>query len=33
MQDLQGINKKYKLQLANPSLDAVTAWVEAAKNI
>ncbi len=33
MQDLQDINKKYKLQLANPSLDAVTAWVEAAKNI
>ncbi|MCH5346010.1 MAG: lysine--tRNA ligase [Muribaculaceae bacterium] len=29
-QELCGINKKYKLELDNPSLDAVTAWVEAA---
>ena len=32
-QDLCGINKKYKLALANPSQDDVKAWVEAAANL
>lgn len=30
-QELCGLNKKYKLELANPSLEAVAAWVENAK--
>ena len=30
-QELCGLNKKYKLELANPSLDNVTSWIEAAK--
>ncbi len=30
-QDLCGINKKYKLQLKNPSQDEVAGWVEVAK--
>ena len=29
-QDLCGLNKKFKLELANPSVDAVKAWVTAA---
>ena len=30
-QDLCGINKKYKLELKNPTIDDVTAWIESAK--
>lgn len=30
-QDLCGINKKYKLDLKNPSVDEVTAWIEKSK--
>ena len=30
-QEICGINKKYKLELTNPSVDDVKAWVEAAK--
>ncbi len=30
-QELCGINKKYKLELKNPSIDDVTAWIENAK--
>lgn len=30
-QDLCGLNKKFKLGLKNPSVDEVTAWIEAAK--
>ncbi len=30
-QELCGINKKYKLELKNPSLDDVNAWIESAK--
>ena len=30
-QELCGINKKFKLGLKNPSIDEVTAWIEAAK--
>ncbi|MGL5919076.1 MAG: DUF4332 domain-containing protein, partial [Bacteroidales bacterium] len=30
-QELCGLNKKYKLELENPSLDAVATWVENAK--
>ena len=29
--DICGINKKYKLELANPTVDEVKAWVENAK--
>ena len=32
MQELMDINKKYKLGLPTPTIDAVTAWVEAARN-
>ncbi|MDO5571481.1 MAG: lysine--tRNA ligase [Bacteroidales bacterium] len=30
-QEICGLNKKYKLELANPALDIVVSWVEAAK--
>ena len=30
-QDLCGINKKYKLELKNPSIDDVNAWIDNAK--
>jgi lysyl-tRNA synthetase class 2 len=30
-QDLCGINKKYKLELKNPSIDDVNAWIDSAK--
>jgi lysyl-tRNA synthetase class 2 len=29
-QDLCGLNKKFKLELTNPAVDAVKAWIEAA---
>ena len=29
-QELCGINKKFKLELKNPTVDEVTAWIEAA---
>ena len=31
-QELCGINKKYKLNLANPTLDEISAWIEQSKN-
>ena len=30
-QDICGLNKKYKLELTNPALDSVTAWIAAAE--
>ena len=30
--DICGINKKYKLELTNPSVNDVTAWIEKIKN-
>ena len=33
VQELIGLNKKYKLGLKNPSMDETTAWVEAAKAV
>lgn len=30
-QEICGINKKYKLELANPTIDDVKEWVENAK--
>ncbi|MGL5893423.1 MAG: DUF4332 domain-containing protein, partial [Bacteroidales bacterium] len=30
-QELCGLNKKYKLEFTNPTLDVVKAWVESAK--
>ena len=33
VQELIGLNKKYKLGLKNPSMDEATAWVEAAKAV
>ena len=30
-QDICGLNKKYKLELANPALDSVAAWIAAAE--
>jgi lysyl-tRNA synthetase class 2 len=32
-QDLCGINKKFKLELTNPALDTVSAWIESAKTL
>ncbi len=32
-QDLCGLNKKFKLGLANPSIDEVKAWIEASANL
>ena len=31
-QELCGINKKYKLNLANPTIDEISAWIERSKN-
>jgi len=31
-QELCGINKKYKLNLANPTIDELSAWIERSKN-
>ncbi len=31
-QELQGVNKKYKLELAAPSIDQIEGWIEAAKS-
>ena len=31
-QDICGINKKYKLELANPSVNDVEGWIEKIKN-
>ena len=31
-QELCGINKKYKLNLANPTVDEISAWIEQSKN-
>ena len=30
-QDMCGVNKKYKLELKNPTVDEVNAWIENAK--
>ena len=30
-QEICGVNKKYKLELSNPTIDEVRAWVENAK--
>lgn len=30
--DICGINKKYKLELANPSVNDVAGWIERLKN-
>jgi lysyl-tRNA synthetase class 2 len=32
-QDLCGLNKKFKLELKNPTIDEVTAWIESAKTV
>jgi lysyl-tRNA synthetase class 2 len=32
-QELCGINKKFKLELTNPTLDTVNAWIESAKTL
>ncbi|MCH5246046.1 MAG: lysine--tRNA ligase [Muribaculaceae bacterium] len=32
-QDICGLNKKYKLELTNPTVEAVTSWVESAQTL